>query len=987
MPRAKARGGVTNLFIMPIPGLSVKTKSPQTWRKKSSFRRRLPQRSFGKRPSYTGGRKKLPFNLVKAILTLSAFGIAFLGIASIILLAWIAKDLPNPNRIIDRSIALSTKIYDRTGETLLYDVHGAEKRTFVSLTDIPKSLKEATLTAEDRKFYEHGGISITGIIRSFIKNVTTGSKVGGSTLTQQLIKNAILSPDKKYTRKIKEIILSYQIEKKFSKDEILQMYFNEIPYGSVAYGAEAAAQTYFGKSVKDISLAEAAILAALPQAPTYYSPYGSHTDALFDRQHWILDSMAELGYITEEEARLTKAEKIEFKKRSENMMAPHFVMYVKEYLTQKYGDLVVEQEGLQVITTLDLYKQNIAEKVISEFAEKNAKNYNANNEALIALDPKTGQILAMVGSKDYFADPTPEGCTPGKDCVFDPQVNAGLRQRQPGSSFKPIVYTAAFKKGYTPQTVLYDVVTTFKNYDGKDYEPHNYDLKEHGPVTIRQALAGSLNIPAVKTIYLTGVDNVIDLAESLGYTTLGDRSRFGLSLVLGGGEVKLLEHTNAFATLGREGEWHPPVAILEVKDKDGNVLEEYKKKEKKVLATQFARQTNSILSDNSARAYIFGENNYLNLGARPVAAKTGTTNDYRDAWTIGYTPSLAAGVWVGNNNNGEMKRGADGSIVAAPIWHAFMSRVLGDTPIETFKEPDPVNTDKPVLNGSIAEGIKVKVNKLNGKLATNLTPESQVEERTFRQVHNILYYINKDDPQGNTPPDLNDPQFQRWEDAVQRWAKENNIVSQDPPTEYDDSHSLADQPNIQITSPRNGQTIDSRDFQATVDTSAPRGVKKVEYYLDGKLLKEVTTPPFNLEVYIEDPNLRSGFYSLKAIAYDDIDNSQSDEIDLNLQLPLIQSTLDWLKPTNNATLSSSNFPYTIKADLSNITSIQKIDLYLENGSGQISYINTARQFPGDQLIAQWLQKPAADTYQLYAEITNSDGYKYKSETITVQITD
>jgi len=969
---------------MPIPGLSNKTKSPQNWKKKNYYRRSSGRRSF-KKKSIFSGKKKLPFNLAKAIIVILALAVGFGGIFSLAVLGWIAKDLPNPNRIIDRSVALSTKIYDRTGEELLYDVHGAEKRTFVSLTDIPQYLIDATLTAEDRKFYEHGGISFTGIIRSAIKNILTGSKVGGSTLTQQLIKNAILSPEKKYSRKIKEIILSYQIEKKFSKDEILQMYFNEIPYGSVAYGAEAATQTYFGKDVQEISLAEAAILAALPQAPTYYSPYGSHTDALFARQQWILDDMAELGYITEQEAELAKEEEIEFKKRSENIIAPHFVMYVREYLVKQYGELAVEQGGLQVITTLDLYKQEIAEEVVSEIAEKNSQNYNANNASLVAIDAKTGQIVSMVGSKDYFADSSPEDCTPGVDCVFDPQVNASLRLRQPGSSFKPIVYTAAFKKGYTPETVLYDVETKFLNYDGNDYEPKNYDLEQHGPVTIRKALQGSLNIPAVKAIYLTGVDEVIDLAEDLGYTSLKERSRFGLSLVLGGGEVKLLEHVNAFATLAREGEWHPVVAILEVKDKDGNILEEYENKEKKVLATQIARQINNVLSDNEARAYVFGESNYLSLGGRPVAAKTGTTNDYRDAWTIGYTPSLAVGVWVGNNNNETMKRGAAGGVVAAPIWNGFMSRVLGDTPVESFKEPDKVETDKPVLNGSIAEGIKIKVDKISGLLATNMTPESQVEEKTFRQTHCILHYIDKDDPQGKSGPDLDSEQYKRWEEAVQKWAQENDYVSEEPPTEYDTVHTVSNQPKIDITSPRYGKTIENRNLEAKVKTSAPRGVVRVEYYLNNRLLKEVKSAPFDLNVFIEDPNIRSGFYDLKAIAYDDVDNNKSDEIELNFQVPALPSALEWINPKNNQSISSNSFPYNIKASLGNPGGIQKIDLYYEDENGQVDYINTARQFPGDQLLAQWLNAPDAGNYNLFATITNQDGYTYQSDKINIRV--
>jgi len=970
---------IQQLNNMPIPGLSVKTHSPKDWKKRFS-QTRSRKSQFGQRPLYSGRRPKRKFPLNKIFklgLTLLVLLIAFGGLTSLFVLGWVAKDLPNPNKIIDRSIALSTKIYDRTGETLLYDIHGAEKRSFVELSEIPDSLKNATLTAEDRKFYEHGGISFTGIIRSVIKNVLTGSKTGGSTLTQQLVKNAILSPEKKYIRKIKEVILSYQIEKRFSKDEILQMYFNEIPYGSVAYGAEAASQTYFGKSVKNITLAEAAVLAALPQSPTYYS---NNLDKLIDRQQWILDSMVELGYITEGEADQAKGEKVEFKKRAENIIAPHFVMYVKEYLTNRYGETVVEQGGLKVVTTLDLYKQEIAEEVVTQTVETNVKNWQANNAALVALDPKTGQILAMVGSKDYFGDPAPEGCAPGKDCVFDPQVNASLSSRQPGSSFKPIVYAAAFKKGYTPETVLYDVVTKFQNYDLKDYEPKNYDLKEHGPVTIRQALAGSLNIPAVKTIYLTGVDNVIDLAQSLGYTTLGERSRFGLSLVLGGGEVKLVEHTNAFAVFAREGEWHPTTAIMEVKDKDGQVLEEYKKTEKKVLETQVSRQINDILSDNDARAFIFGANNKLNLGSRPVAAKTGTTNDYHDAWTIGYTPSLAVGVWVGNNNNGEMKRGADGSVVAAPIWQGFMSRVLGDTPVEEFREPEPTTTDKPVLNGTIAAGVKVKIDKISGKLATNLTPESLVEEKTFREVHNILYYINKDDPQGATPPDRDSEQYKRWEEAVQRWATNNNIVSEEPPTEFDDVHTSADRPKITITQPSANQTISSREFSAKVSVSSPRNISRVEYYLDDQLMQTVRDFPFDLNVFIEDPAITSGFYPLKAMIYDEVDNYSSSQIDLNFQLPTAPVNFNWENPKNGQTLKTSQFPITIKASLTRPENIQKIDLYYNGG-----YINTARQFPGGNLSLQWLQAPEPSSGQLEAEITNANGYRYKSQGINIEI--
>ncbi len=949
---------------MPIPQLKIKKIDNKN----------MPIKSYS--GSYFKKKKKfkLPFKVnFKSLVTVGLAGIAVLGVFSVILLAWAAASLPDPNRIIDRSVALSSKIYDRTGEHLLYDIHGTEKRTFVKLEDIPTNLKNATLTAEDREFYQHKGISFTGIIRSMIKNVLTGSKVGGSTLTQQLVKSAILSPEKTYTRKIKEAILSYQIEKRFSKDEILQMYFNEIPYGSVAYGAEAAAQTYFGKSVKDLNLSECTILAALPQAPTYYSPYGSHTDSLFARQAWILDSMAELGYITKEDAQKAKEEEVVFKKKTESIYAPHFVMYIKEYLSEKYDEQTVDQGGLKIITTLDWDKQQAAEEAVQEYVEKNLKS-DATNAALLALDPKNGQILAMVGSRDYFNDD------------IDGQVNITISPRQPGSSFKPIVYAASFIKGYTPETILYDVNTVFINYDGKNYEPKNYNLKENGPVSIRKALAGSLNIPAVKAIYLTGVDNVLKLADDLGYTTFKDKSRFGLSLVLGGGEVKMIDHVAAYSVFATEGEYHPPVGILEVTDKDGNVLEKYEKSEKKVLDTQIARQVSSILSDNAARAFTFGEKNYLTLPNRPVAAKTGTTNDFHDAWTLGYTPNLVAGVWVGNADNREMKRGADGSVLAAPIWNKFMQGALKDMPVEEFTPYDPIETDKPVLNGSIAEGVKVKVDRISGKLATNLTPESLVEERTYRQVHSILYYIDKDDPRGDTPPDRSSLQFQRWEEAVLDWANRNNIISEEPPTEFDDTHSAADRPQVTITSPQPNQLITSRDFFATVSVSAPRGIKKVEYYLNHQLLKSVTEAPFSLQVTLADASITTGYYTFEAIAYDDLDNNNIAGIDLNFKLPQIQANFNWEGLSDGISLKQSDFPISLKAKLSSPEAVSKIDIFYQNEAGQENFINTARQFPDSEINLKWFNGPSeTGTYYLFARITNDDGYTYKTSPLKINI--
>ncbi len=381
----------------------------------------------------------------------------------------------------------------------------------VTLEQIPDYVEQATIAIEDKNFYQHGGFSLWAIARTVITNVLYNKKAGGSTLTQQFVKNAILTPEKSYSRKIKELILSYKLENKFSKDDILQMYLNEIPYGSNAYGVEAATKKYFGKSVTEINIAEAAILAALPQAPSLYSPYNNNKDTLIGRQHYIIDLMEKQGYINSQEAKEAKEFELQFQAPTNNIKAPHFVMYVKQILAEKYGEKIVEQGGLRIQTTLDLYKQEIAEEIINDKAETNLENWNAENASLVSIDPKNGQVLVMVGSKDYFSED------------IDGQFNVALSPRQPGSSLKPMVYASLFEKGYNPNTILFDVVTDFST-SNDTYTPHNYNLKELGPVSIRKALAGSLNIPAVKALYLSGLDNVLNLLNNAGYTTLEDKS-------------------------------------------------------------------------------------------------------------------------------------------------------------------------------------------------------------------------------------------------------------------------------------------------------------------------------------------------------------------------------------------------------------------------------------------------------------------------------
>lgn len=969
---------------MPIPQLSRKTKSPKRWRSKKK-KYYISHKDYNYRKGKTRKRKRKPgyfFGLttkkiVVGVLILFLFG----SLCLFAYAAWLSRVLPPPGVLLEREIAQTTKIFDRTGETTLYEIHGSEQRTLVSLDQIPDYLRDATVAIEDKDFYKHKGFSLWAMFRTAVTNVLHGRKAGGSTLTQQLIKNAILTPEKTYTRKIKELLLAYRVENKYSKDEILQMYLNEIPYGSTSYGVEAASQRYFGKSVGEISLAEATVLAALPQAPTRYSPYGSNKDLLMARQQYILDVMVEQDYISQEEADLAKDVEIEFREQTDNIIAPHFVMYIKEILAEKYGEKMIEQGGLKIYTTLDLYKQEIAEEVIAEIAPKNEENYNATNASLVSLDPKTGQILAMVGSRDYF------------DEEIDGQVNVALRPRQPGSSFKPIVYTAAFVKGYTPDTILYDVVTDFSNNPAEPYEPHNYDNKEHGPITIRRALGGSLNIPAVKTIYLAGIENVLDLADDLGYSTLKDRSRFGLSLVLGGGEVKLLEHVNAYGALAREGILHPSVAILKIEDNEGKIIEELdpeKLEGKKVVDAEIVRLINNILSDNAARAWAFGESNWLTLGARPVAAKTGTTNDYRDAWTIGYTPSIVTGVWVGNNDNSKMKRGAAGGTVAAPIWHAFMKRVLGDTPIEQFRQPKKIKTGKAVLDGEVSGSTVVKIDKSSGLLATEYTPEHLIEEKTFSEHHSILYYIDKNDPRGEALKNpAKDPQFELWESRILEWTKEQEeeTTTEKPPTEYDNLHKPEYKPTFKINSPASNQTIMKDVLSVSISASAPRGINRAEYYINDNLLNSVSSYPFNLNQKINF--LGNGFHKLKVRVCDDVDNCSEKTLDFNLIVddpPAINDIgISWVEPSNGLAVTNIDFPLNLKVNVENPFQTAQIKFYtLVDDDAQL--ITTAQPVNSSPTLAKWAQVPASGTYKLYAESYGWNGQFSKTKEITITVT-
>jgi penicillin-binding protein 1C len=871
---------------------------------------------------------------IKPWLKIGAWALLAAGIvgffAFTLFAAWVSRDLPDPNVLSTRDVPQSTKIYDKTGTHLLYEIHGDEKRTLLKSEDIPDVAKWATLSLEDRSFYEHHGIYWKGLIRAVGMSVLRGQRIQGtSTLTQQLVRNAIINNERSLDRKLREFILSLQIEQKFTKDQIIQLYLNEIPYGSTVYGLESASQTYFGKHAKELTLDEAALLASIPQRPTFYSPYSGKEEnlkQLVNRQHYAIDIMAESGYITKEEA--TEAKNIDTLKKIKprtlgDINAPHFVMEVRRQLEETYGVKTVGEGGLSVITTLDWDKQKIAEEEVKKGVEARGVQFKFNNAALVSIDPKTGHIIAMVGSKDYF------------DESFDGQVNVTLRPRQPGSSFKPIVYAAGFARGYLPQTQLWDVNTSFPTETTR-YEPKNYDLKERGPISLRQALQGSLNIPAVKMLYLVGIGRALDFAKELGYSTLEDRSRFGLSLVLGGGEVLPLEHAAAYATFATEGEYRAPVAVLKVTDSSGKILEEWQRPEpRRVMDAQVARTLSDVLSDNNSRAYVFGTNNSLTLPDRPVAAKTGTTNNYKDAWTAGYIPQMATVVWVGNTRGEEMKRGADGSIIAAPIWQAYMKRATKGMPVERFKAPNPPQTTKPALLGTAFEQ-KVRVNKLTGLRATNLTPPELIEERPDREAHDILWYIDKDDPTGPPPGNpASDPQFSSWEAGVRAWVEKTmwNATST-VSDEFDTQFTEETRPRVTILYPTPNENVASRKLLLQLRVEGARPIARVEASIDGIPVGSSDSEPWTLELQI--PNrIEKGFRTLTVRAFDSLGlrGEATQNINLTAERESALSGITILSPQNDDVWSRASFPKKIQVNIEEPSLYDRVDIYLIGGDG------------------------------------------------------
>jgi 1A family penicillin-binding protein len=589
---------------------------------------------------------------------LISFLFIFLPVTSVIFL----QNLPNPRSLATQEIAQTTKIYDRN-HTLLYSIYANQNRTVVPLSQIPDNLKRATIAIEDKNFYSNPGVDFLAIARSAVGNAQNKPTQGGSTITQQLVRARLLTPERSFDRKIKEIVLSIWAQRIYSKNQILEMYLNQVPYGGTSWGVEAASQTYFGRDVKELDLAQSAFLAGLPQAPSVYTPYGQHPDSWKARQKDVLRRMKESGYITNKQMNEALAEKLTFQPEKHILHAPYFVMYVKDWLEREYGLPIVERGGLSVITSLDLKTQDMAQKTVTQEVDK-AGHLNFTNGGALVTNPKNGDILAMVGGKNYYDQ-------------NGGNYNTTTALRQPGSTIKVITYAAALMNGFTAATVIPDTPITFNSAGSTPYSPVNYDGRFHGNVTLRLALANSINIPAVKTLNQVGIPTMMNLAKRMGVSTWGDPSQYGLALTLGAGEVRMTDMAEVYGTIANQGQKVDLNPILKVTDYSGNVLEEKEVTSTQVLPREVSYILSNILADNKARQMEFGSNSPLVIPNHTVSVKTGTTDNKRDNWTIGYTPNKLVSVWVGNNNNAPMNPVlASGITGAAPIWHNIMSTLL-----------------------------------------------------------------------------------------------------------------------------------------------------------------------------------------------------------------------------------------------------------------------------------------------------------------------
>lgn len=787
----------------------------------------------------------------------------------------LAFNLPSPDKIVRRD-GFSTKILDRNGK-LLYDIFVDERRSPVNFEDVPEYLKQATVSIEDKNFYSHSGFDPTGYFRAIYNIIFKRKLQGGSTLTQQLVKKALLTDDRTILRKINEFVITLQIEQKYSKDEILNMYFNEIPYGGTAWGVESAAEIYFGKKVKDLNLVESAFLAGLPQRPSAYSPYSDTPEAYIGRTTGVLRRMREDGHITEEQekAAVDELPNLAFQPEGASFKAPHFVLYVKKLLEERYGENLVERGGLTVTTSLDLDLQEKAQQIVSEEIAKNEDAYHITNGAAIVLDSQTGEILSMVGSKDFNAED------------YDGQVNVVLSdQRQPGSAIKPLVYVTGLNKGYTPSTLFMDVPTSFPGGVGQpDYQPVNYDGKYRGPIQFRYALGNSINVPAVKMMAMVGIKDVLQTLTDFGITTLPPTNEtlrnVGLSLALGGGQVKLIDLTAAYSAFMNGGFKTEPNSILKVTDSSGKVLEDNRpQKGAQVVSPENAWLIANILSDNKAREIVFGANSLLNVPGRQVAVKTGTTNDRRDNWAVGGTPQLVVGTWVGNNDNTPMKSVASGISGASPIWRKILNAALEGKPAVAFEKPSGI-VEAQVDNisgfaahdgfpsrleyfakGTEPQGadpvhVNLKLCKSDGRLAN----PSDIAANNYDSKE---YFIFKEED-----PTAGAGGQNRWQEGILAWIATQNNPKYFPPTEFCGSTNPI---NVEFVSPKDRDSNLPNSLKVRIDPQSNNSIALVELEIDSVKVRSFSGGPFEY-----DATLTNGVHTLRAIAHD-ANGNKSDRI-------------------------------------------------------------------------------------------------------------
>jgi len=778
--------------------------------------------------------------------------VAIILIALCVLLSWLVPDLPSPESLATGAVRPSTIIYDRYGR-VLYEIMDPNvgRHQPTPLEDVPVHLRQATIATEDASFYSNPGVDVRAIIRAVWINLRGGEVLsGGSTITQQLARNLLLSPTERgqrtLTRKLRESILAYRLARAFSKDHILELYLNQTCYGNLAYGVEAAARGYFGKSVRDLDLAECALLAGLPQAPSIYNPL-TDPQAAGTRQGIVLDLMEKNGYVNAGQAKAAAEEELSFAAAPFPIRAPHFVMYVWEILRRDFGEEALYRQGLRVYTTLDIDLQERARDIARHHLEQlsvprqGGPSHNVANAALTALDPDTGDILVMLGSPDYF------------DAAIDGAVNVCLMPRQPGSAIKPLTYAAAFGAGYTPATMVLDVPTTFTTREGHPYVPINYDLAFHGPVLLREALGSSLNVVAVKVLERIGVRELISLAHELGITTLQDTSHYGLALTLGGGEVRLVELTAAYATLANGGLRVEPRTILRVENVSGQVLWTQQPVEKqRVLDQRVAYLVTDILADDSARIPAFGEDSPLAL-SRPAAAKTGTTTDWRDNWTVGYTPQLVSGVWVGNADNSPMVS-VSGIHGAAPMWHQFMEEALKGEPVRTFTRPP----------GLVSAEICADSGMLPGPHCPHRRREWFIAGSEPRETCTMHRLVLVDHRSGEIATDRTPAQHIVQETGVflppeaSEWVREHESVTDAlyivGGSVISEGSSSATEPRITMTHPAPNTVyrlvpnvpLDSQRVEVSACPSDIQQLVQVRLYADGHLIGTLSESPYTV---------------------------------------------------------------------------------------------------------------------------------------------